>query len=189
MKKFALSNFDILNQMKITIIGTSGSGKSTLSRKISETFKLPRVEIDRIWFRYDGHKYLNGTVEEKEVVMNKVTDEIQDFLSKNENWVIDGTYSKIQPLIADKADVVVHIKRSLLRRVMSHVKRVMHGNDRHPEVTKMQDLLFIKTIVKRWRKREDKKLEDFTKQYTQKLIVLNNFKEIDGYFESLKTLK
>jgi adenylate kinase family enzyme len=175
--------------MKITIIGTSGSGKSTLSRKISETFKLPRVEIDRIWFKHDGHKYLNGTVEEKEVVMNKVTEEIKDFLSKNENWVIDGTYSKIQPLIADKADFVIHIKRSLLRRILSHIKRVMQGNDRHPEVTKMQDLMFIRTIVKRWRKRENKKLETFTKQYTQKLVVLKDFKEIDTYFESLKTSK
>lgn len=175
--------------MRITIIGTSGSGKSTLSRKISETFNLPRVEIDRIWFKHDGHKYLNGTVEEKEVVMNKVSEEIQDFLSKNENWVIDGTYSKIQPLIANKADVVIHIKRSLLRRVLSHIKRVMQGNDRHPEVSKVQDLLFIKTIVKRWRKREDDKLEEFSEKYSQKLVVLKSFKEIDTYFESLMISK
>lgn len=175
--------------MKITIIGTSGSGKSTLSRKISETFQLPRVEIDRIWFKHNGHKYLNGSPEEKELVMNKVTEEIKDFLSDNDAWVIDGTYSKIQPLIADKADVVIHIKRSLLRRVVGHILRVLRAKDRHPEVTKVQDLLFVKTIVKRWKKNEDQKLEEFTKLYKQKLVVLRSFKEIDTYFESLKTSK
>jgi adenylate kinase family enzyme len=102
--------------MKITIIGTSGSGKSTLSRKMSEDFQLPRVEIDRIWFKHNGHKYLNGTAEEKDAVTSKVAEEIQDFIS-------------------------------------------------------------------------NKKLEDFTKQYSQKLVVLRNFKEIDNYFESLKALK
>lgn len=175
--------------MKITIIGTSGSGKSTLSRKISETFKLPRVEIDRIWFKHDGHKYLNGTLEEKEVVMDKVTEEIQDFLSKSENWVIDGTYSKIQPIIAEQADVVIYIRRSLLKRVVGHILRVLRAKDRHPEVTKIQDLLFIKTIVKRWKKSEDQKLEEFTKKYSQKLVVLKSFKEIDVYFESLTNSK
>ena len=172
--------------MKLTIIGTSGSGKTTLSRKISEYFQLPRLEIDRIWFKYDGHKYVNGTAEEKEAVMTKVRKEIQDFLLKNENWVIDGTYSKIQPLIADGADVVIHIKRSLLKRTFSHIKRVFQGNDRHPEVSKLQDLIFIKTIIRRWGKGEDKRLENFTKDYTQKLVILRNFKEIDTYFESLK---
>ncbi len=171
--------------MKITIIGASGSGKSTLSRKISEALLLPRIEIDRIWFKYNGHKYLNGSTEEKEAVMNKVKAEIQNFLSNNDMWVIDGTYPTIQSLIAEKANVVVHIKRSLLKRVFGHVLRVVRGKHRHPEVTKIQDLLFIKTIVKRWLKREDQKLEDFANQYSHKLVMLKNFEEIDEYFQSL----
>ena len=175
--------------MRITIIGASGSGKSTLARQISEAFNIPRVEIDRIWFKYDGHKYLNGSIEQKEVIMNKITTEIQDFLSKNNSWVIDGSYSKIQPIIAEKTDAVVFIKRPLLKRVIGHVLRVMRAQDRHPEVTKTQDLMFVKTIIKRWGKGEDKKLENLSRQYSEKLVVLKNFGEIDSYFNSLITSK
>jgi adenylate kinase family enzyme len=171
--------------MRITIIGASGSGKSALSRKISESLRLPRLEIDRLWFKHRGHTFLSGTLEEKEAVMNAVAKDIEDFLSQSDTWVIEGTYSKIQPRIATKADVVIYIKRSLLKRIVGHLIRVLRAKDRHPEVTKMQDFFFIKTILKRWKGKEDKKLEEFAQQYQEKLVILSSFREIDAYFESL----
>jgi len=111
--------------MKITIIGSSSGGKSTLSRKISQEFNIPRFEIDRVWFKHDGHEYLNnGTPEQKALVLQKVLTEIEKFLATNNSWVFDGTYSKLQSVIADQADIVIFIKRPLLRRIFSHVTRV-----------------------------------------------------------------
>lgn len=172
--------------MKITIIGPSASGKSTLARKISAQFDIPRIEIDRIWFKNDGHKNLNTENKvQKEIVSQKIQQEIEEFLAQNDEWVIDGTYSKIQPLIADQADVVVLIKRPLLARVMSHISRVLKGQDRHPEVTRTQDLFFINTIIKRWRKKENTKIEELADQFKDKLVVLKSFRDIDRYFTSL----
>lgn len=171
--------------MKITIIGSSGSGKSTLARKISTKFSIPRIEIDRIWFKHDGHKYLRNTdTEQKEIISQKIHAEVENFLSSNESWVIDGTYTKIQPQIAKQADVVILIKRNLIKRVWSHIARICKGEDRHSEVTKMQDIFFIKTIVRRWIKGEDTKLDEFVKPYSQKLVVLKSFHDIDRYFET-----
>jgi adenylate kinase family enzyme len=171
--------------MKITIIGSSGGGKSTLARKISQTFDIPRLEIDRIWFKYDGHKNLNGTPQQKETVSQKIESDLHAFLLVNDNWVIDGTYSKLQPLIAGQADTVILIKRPLLQRIWGHIIRVLRGTDRHPEVTMLQDLNFTKIIFRRWRNKEDAKLDEFAKTYHEKLVVLKSFKEIDTYFHSL----
>jgi adenylate kinase family enzyme len=171
--------------MKITIIGSSGGGKSTLARKISQTFSIPRLELDRIWFSYDGHKVMNGTPEQKQAVQEKIKSDVQKFLSEHESWVCDGTYSKIQPLIADVADTVVLIKRPLYQRIFSHIKRNLQNDGRHPEVSRGQDLRFVKTIIKRWWKKEDANLTEFSKQYSNKLVVLRSFKEIDRFFTSL----
>lgn len=172
--------------MKITIIGSSGGGKSTLARKISQHFTIPRLEIDRLWFKYDGHKHFNKTPEQKEAISQKIESELRAFLAKNQHWVIDGTYSKLQPLIADQADTVVLINRPVLHRAWSHVVRVLHGQDRHPEITKLQDLTFTKTIFRRWRNQEDAKLAGFTKRYQEKLVILKSFTKINNYFHSLK---
>jgi adenylate kinase family enzyme len=173
--------------MKITILGPSGSGKSNLAKRISAQFNIARIEIDRIWHKHEGHKYLHGsTVEQYELITSKIRKEIEEFFSSNDSWVIEGSYTEIQPLIADKADVVILIKRHLVKRVWSHVIRIIKGKDRHPEVTKLQDIRFIKTIVRRWIKGEDTKFDEFAKQYSQKLIILKSFREIDRYFETLK---
>ncbi len=171
--------------MRLTIIGSSGGGKSTLSKKISRTFNVPRLEIDRIWFTYDGHRNVNRTLQQKEIIAQQIESEVRAFLSVNEHWVIDGTYSKLQPIIAEKADGVILIKRPLPQRIWSHILRVLLGTDRHPEVTRLQDLNFTKTIIRRWRNNENAKLDEFSKTYQEKLVVLKSFKEIDTYFSSL----
>lgn len=171
--------------MKITIIGASGSGKSTLARKISQDLKIPRFEIDRLWFKYGGHREDNRTIEQKETLLEKIKSELLTFLHRNENWVIDGTYPKIQPLIAERADKIILIKRPLIKRVFSHILRVLKRVDRHPEVTRLQDLKFTGTIFRRWKNKEDMKIKKLSETFNDKLITLNNFKEIDAYSKSL----
>lgn len=173
--------------MKISVIGPSGSGKSELTRKISKQFDLPRLEIDRLWFTCGGYELFlrSGTDEDEIKVDEKIKASIQQFLAEHNDWVIDGSYIKFQNMIADEADQLVFIKRPLVNRVLSHLLRIFRGRDRHPETTKWQDVKFIKTIIRRWRKNENTKLENFVKDYEEKLIRLNSFKEIDHYFDSI----
>lgn len=173
--------------MKISIIGPSGGGKSFLSRKMSRQFDLPRLEIDRLWFTCGGHDLFikGGTEKEKDWVNTKIENEVWQFLNENKNWVIDGTYTKIQSIIADQADQIVFIKRPLLNRILSHLLRILKGEDRHPETGVWQDVKFSKTIVKRWYEKENQKLEEFVEKYKTKLVRLKSFKEINKYFDSL----
>ncbi len=178
--------FATILQMKITIIGSSGSGKSTLAKKISQAFAVPRLELDRLWFAYGGHLVMNGTIDEKQVVSDQIAKTVSDFLSDHDSWVCDGTYAKIQPLIAKQADVLVLIKRPLYRRIISHIKRIITSDGRHPEVTPWQDLLFTKTLIKRWWRGEDKNLNNLVLLYEDKLVVCQSFKEIDRFFQTLQ---
>ena len=170
--------------MKITIVGPSSSGKSTLAKRISQRFTIPRLELDRLWFEAGGHDcFVNGcTEEEKNKISLQIKDQVEDFLTQHKDWVIDGTYTKIQPMIADQADNVVLIQRQLVKRIISHIVRVVKNEGRHPETTRWQDLCFTKTLVKRWLKNEQRDLQKFLSNYTDKVIVLKSFKDIDHYF-------
>lgn len=174
--------------MKIAIIGPSGGGKSVLAKKLCEKFSFPKLEMDRLWFSCGGEKYPNGcSAEQKEEINNKIRDLVLQFMTNNKSWVIEGVYSGTQLIVAKEADIVIVIRRPLLSRVFSHVWRVFRGRDRHPEVTMLQDLGFVRTILKRWRKGENKKMDELMTECSEKVIVLKSFKEIDRYFNTLST--
>lgn len=167
--------------MKITIIGYSGGGKTTLAKKIAGKFNIPHQQIDRIWFEADGH--LAKSDSEKERVRNIIEEKVTTF-SKQDSWVSDGFYSRIQTIMADKADYVVVIELPLYKRLLNHWKRVLQKDDRHPEVTRLQDLCHSFEIIKRTFTFK-KKLEDFKKLYLKKLVILRSFNEIDTFFYNL----
>lgn len=173
--------------MQMIVIGPMGSGKSTLTRKISQKFNIPRLELDRLWFDAGSHDCLmNGcTKEEKQLVKEEISKKISDFLSSNNQWIIDGTHSTIRPLLAEKADTVVLIQRPILNRLFSHVVRVIKGKDRHPETGFWQDLKHTLTIFDRWLHSGHKNQTDAVMPYRNKLVTLRSFEEIDSYFNSL----
>jgi len=173
--------------MRIIVVGASSGGKSTLTRQISDKFNIQRLEMDRLWFEAGGHECLvNGcTEEEKQLIQDEIRQKVSDFMATNDSWVVDGTYTKIQPLIAEKADTVVLIRRPLLKRLISHVSRVLTGKDRHPETSWLQDIFFTKTIFRRWSQGEQTKLDKVLLPHKNKLVTLRSFQEIDNYFDSL----
>ena len=71
--------------MRIAIIGYSGSGKSTLSRILGEKYWIPMLHFDTVHFLQNW----------KVRAVNEKVKIVRDFLDENENWCIDGNYSKI----------------------------------------------------------------------------------------------
>ena len=168
--------------MKVTIIGYSGGGKTTLAKRISKELNIPHQQIDRIWFGADGHKA--NTNQEKEAVRKIIKREVLTFAFENTDWVSDGFYSRVQDILADKADYVVVIEIPLYRRLFNHWKRIICNEDRHPEITKVHDFLHSYEIIKRTYTFEPK-LELFKERYHDKLVVLRSYKAVEDFLKQL----
>ncbi len=71
--------------MRIQIIGYSGAGKSTLAAMLGDHYQIPVLHLDNTKFYGDWQ-------ERTQVEQSIIVDE---FLAKNENWIIDGNYSNV----------------------------------------------------------------------------------------------
>lgn len=86
---------------RIIIFGNSGSGKSTLAKKIAEGLRLGHLDLDILAWK--------DTVPPERLSIEKSHDKIKEFLSKNNEWVIEGCYSDLINLVTDIATEVVFL--------------------------------------------------------------------------------
>ena len=171
--------------MRISIIGQAGGGKSTLANNISKKLNIPYLQIDRLWVEAKGHKLKQNDSEGLEKVRSYIKEKVENFI-KQDDWVSDGWYPRVQTIISERADVILFLDISFLRRLWNHFKRAFISKDkkRYKEYTKLGDIKFIyqmirRTIIKgpalRW----------FVKNNSNKTKVFKNYKEIDEYLKSL----
>ena len=85
--------------MKIQIIGYSGSGKSNLAWRLASHYNIPCLHLDGVQF------YGNWDIRDDDEQNNIV----RDFLAKNDNWVIDGNYSRIAPERFTQSDITIFL--------------------------------------------------------------------------------
>jgi len=169
--------------MRITIIGNCGSGKSTLARKISEKFNIPHIHLDRFWFEANGHKLRKEDMEGKKKVRAYIRGKVEEFI-KQDSWVSDGWYSRVQPLIAERADQVVFLDIPLWRRLVNHLHRVLFV-ERHSELSRWDDFKFISEIIRRTFT-HGVLMRQFVRENPEKVIHLHSHKDADGYLANLK---
>ena len=169
--------------MRVTIIGNCGSGKSTLARKISEKFDIPHIHLDRFWFEANGHTLKKEDAEGKEKVRAYIRAKVEEFI-KQDSWVSDGWYSRLQPLIAERADQVVFLDIPLWRRLMNHLHRAFF-TERHPELSRWDDFKFITEIVRRTFTHGNQ-MKQFVHEHPEKVVQLRSHKEADKYLAGLK---
>ena len=168
--------------MRITILGLPGSGKSTLAEKIAEKKHIPHIHIDRFWLEKGGGQNSRNTTNPELVhayVREKVLKAIQA-----ESWVSDGFYSKIQPEIAERADIIIFLDIPLWRRLFNHAKRIISRDKRHKEVSFWGDLTFFFEMIGR-ESTKASKINNFIKPFQTKTIRLKSLKEIEQYVKNL----
>jgi adenylate kinase family enzyme len=168
--------------MRITIVGLPGSGKSTLARAISEKLGIPHIQLDRFWFEAGGRNGAHDTPN-IEAVRKHVDEEARKAIA-GESWVSDGFYSRLQPDIAARADVVIYLSVPLTSRILNHLSRTLKRGGRHPEVSFWDDVRFLPEILKRTF-RTGPKLRTFIAEHPDKVVVLRSRKEIAEYLNSL----
>jgi adenylate kinase family enzyme len=166
--------------MRISIIGHAGSGKSTLARRISNTFHIPHLHLDRLWFEAGGSKARVG--ESLEKVRSSMREQVVSFI-RQKKWVSDGWYARVQSLIVDRADQIVFLDISLARRLMNHLWRTFFDR-RHAEVSMWDDLRFFYQIIRRTYV-HGPGLRAFVRDHADKTVVLRSYGEVERYFANL----
>jgi len=169
--------------MRISIIGNCGSGKSTLAHKISETFSVPHIHIDRFWFEAEGHLPQNKDEEGKKRVHARIEERVRAAVA-GDSWVTDGWYRRAQPLITERADQIVFLDIPLWRRVINHLWRVFF-TARHEELSRFADLKFTYQIIRRTFT-QGPQMQEYVAQYPERAVHLRSYKEADEYLAHLK---
>jgi adenylate kinase family enzyme len=95
---------------RVSVVGTSGSGKSTVARKLAEILGVPYLELDAVNHQPDWTP-LPDDVFRRVVAAAAAGDE----------WVIDGNYTSVLPLVWAHADTVVWLdlpKGTVMRQIV-----------------------------------------------------------------------
>ena len=88
--------------LRISIVGSSGSGKSTLARRLHERAGLPWLELDGVYHQADWQPLDDEAFHHR----------VDEFLTENASWVIDGNYPVVRERIWAQATHVVWLDPS-----------------------------------------------------------------------------
>lgn len=167
--------------MKIEIIGYSGSGKSTLAKKLGELYNIPVLHLDNTKFYGNWQE---RTDEEQSAL-------VQDFLDKNDEWVIDGNFSKICPQRFEQTDMTIFLNFNRFACYFSALKRAKQYKHIHRESCPCNDKFdfsFQKWILFDSRTKERRKKYKTNLNKTKgKKVVLKNRRQVNKFFEELKS--
>lgn len=170
--------------MRISIIGYPGSGKTYLAELISRKLSVPHIHIDRFWFEAGGMKISRASSEaDRERVRAEVREKALEAITAK-SWVSDGFYSRIQPEIAERADIVLYLDIPLWRRLLNHAKRICDPSHRHEELTMWNEFGFFFEIIRQHFAFRSK-FKKFLDAYGYKVIVLRSRKDIADYIATL----
>lgn len=168
-------------RMRISIVGLPGSGKTTLARVLSKKLGIPHIHIDRFWLEAGGLNVSHNKdgVEYRDQVRAKVRVKALEAHIAG-SWVSDGFYTGMVPEITEWSDRIVYLKIPLARRLFNHFRRMMHPNDRHPELNWKSEITFFYEIVRRDFVMKPK-LEKYVGDNKNKVTVLKSYKEVDEF--------
>ena len=170
--------------MKIAIIGYSGSGKSTLAVQLSNHYSIPKLHMDRLQFQPGW----------KDSDRDWMSEQMDNFLSKNTDWIIDGNYSWCfyERRMAE-ADQIIFLNFSRWNCLYRAFKRYLKYRNRTresmaPGCPEKFDWEFICWVL--WKGRRHTALARYKKirqTFPQKFYELSNQKELTNFLQNLKT--
>ncbi len=99
---------------RINVVGCSGSGKSTFSKNLSELLSIDYIEIDALHWK---DNWQESSDEELFLKLKVALDQ--------EQWVLDGNYTRTIPIKWEKVDTVIWLDYSFGRTFWQSLKRAI----------------------------------------------------------------
>jgi adenylate kinase family enzyme len=99
---------------RVSVVGSTGSGKTTFATALAERLGVVCVEIDALYW---GPDWSGATDDELAWAVSEA--------AAGDAWVIDGNYSRVQPLIWERADTVVFLDYSFPRAFWQLLRRTI----------------------------------------------------------------
>ena len=157
--------------MKIAIIGNSGSGKTTLARRLSLINESRLLELDTIYWE-------PGKIAEKRNA-DAIESDLQNFVSKDANWIIEGCYGSLLAIVKDSIDLLIFMNPGVEKCVANNLKRPWEPEKYKSLEEQNEKLEFLIQWVKEYYERDDEmSLQAHTKFFDEfngaKLEVKNS---------------
>lgn len=159
---------------RILIIGSAGSGKSTLSQKLSSILQLPVIHLDKHYWKPNWVP-----------TPNEVWDQIVEDFSIQDEWIMDGNYSRTLEIRIKRADLIIFLDmptflcmyRVIKRRIQYHKKT---RPDLNKECTEKLDMEFLKWVWT-YKKRSRLRVIDILNQFKEEkeVIIVKSKKEVN----------
>lgn len=159
--------------MKILIIGIVASGKTTLANKLSKSLNIKNYEIDSIV--HDDIKKEKRSINEQLNIINDI--------NKEKDWIIEGTLRKYLYFLLDRADEIVYIDIPLKERKKRIIKRYIKQKLKIEKTNYKPTLKMLQNMYK-WTDDYEKNKGEFEQKlsnYKDKLIIINNTKDLTNY--------
>lgn len=166
---------------RILIIGSAGAGKSTLAKALSAALNLPIIHLDRYYWKPNWV-----------ATPNEEWDGQVRLFSAQEQWIMDGNYSRTLGVRMERADAVIFldmprllcIYQALKRRVQYHGRTRDDLNEECPESISWEFIRWIWNFPKRSRGSLMQKL-DVAKDRKQ-IITLKSRREVHQFVRGLE---
>jgi adenylate kinase family enzyme/ADP-ribose pyrophosphatase YjhB (NUDIX family) len=162
------------NYSKILIIGEAARGKTTLSNKLSEKTGIKKYSTDDFFWKV---KYTEPLGREKSLEM------INEIYSKND-WIVEGTTQWLIKPGLEKADLILFLNfKTIFHQWFFLIKRFLK-EERELKNIKPLLILLRHVFYKRFKlgyKKDSITHRDLIEPYKDKVIELNNFKDINQF--------
>lgn len=151
--------------MKILIVGTVGTGKTTLAKKLSKQYGIEYWEIDSIVHDNNNNGKKRSLEEQDEIIKE---------IDKNKDWILEGVLRKNLYYLLEKAERIIYLDVSKIKRDIRIVKRFIKQNLKLEAANYKPDLKMLKSMF-RWSNEFEVNKLNFEKElekYREKVEII-----------------
>jgi len=136
-----------IKMKRILIFGNSGSGKSTLARHLADKDSLEHLDLDTIaWL---------PEIPPQRMLLSDSRIKINDFLSQNKDWVVEGCYSDLLELLKNKATEIIFLNLSIEQCIANAKNRPWEPHKYQTKEEQEGNLSMLIDWVAKYKERRD----------------------------------